>query len=516
VKGLVEAGEGARPDAEAAVFPGERATYRELAERCRRAAQRLVGLGVAPGDRVGLLVPGCLEHTEVLLGAMWIGAVPVPLNSRFKTCELSFVLEHSEMRVLVTEPAAMPLVAKCEPQGCTVVLVGEGEDPAAAGEHVPAHRVEKLASRVRPGDPAILLYTSGTTANPKGVVHTHASLAAQGRNVVERLGLRPGDRFWAPLPMFHAGGIVTMLGALAARATFVHVGTFEPAAALHQLEAERATHAFPAFETVWLSVLDQPRFPEADLSALRIVINVGVPERLRAMQARLPGATQISCFGSTESCGFVCLGLEDDPLELRVTTSGTVMTGMEVRAVDPETGRDVAHGDVGEALYRGVTRFKVYFRDRAATQAAIDEDGWFHSGDLIRLDAEGRLSFVGRLKDMLKVGGENVSPAQIEDLLATHPAVQTVNVVAAPDARYGEVAAAFVELRPGAAADERELIDLCLGRIATFKVPRYVRFVDEWPMSGTKVQKHRLRERIARELREAGITEAPRVSSRRQ
>jgi len=508
VRALGEAGEGTHPDADAAVFPGERATYGELAERCRRAARRLVALGVEPGDRVGLLVPGCLEHLYLLLGAMWIGAVPVPLNSRFKTRELSFVLDHSQMRVLFTEPAATALVDECRPADCRVVLVGEEGDLGSA------ERVEELAARVRPEDPAILLYTSGTTANPKGAVHTHSSLVAEGRNIVERLGLRPGDRFWSPLPMFHSGGIVTMLGALAAPAAFVHVGTFDPAAALDQLEAERATHAFPAFETVWLSVLDQPRFPEADLSALRIVINVGIPERLRAMQARLPSATQISSFGSTESCGFMCMGLASDPLELRVTTSGTVMTGMEVRAVDPETGRDVAPGEVGEALYRGATRFKEYFRDPEATRAAIDEDGWFHSGDLIRLDAEGRLSFVGRLKDMLKVGGENVSPAEIEDVLAAHPAVQIVNVVAAPDARYGEVAAAFVELRPGAEAGERELIEFCLGRIATFKVPRYVRFVDAWPMSGTKVRKHELRERIAGELREAGVTEAPKLSSR--
>ncbi len=511
VKALIDAAVEERPDADAAAFPGERVVYRELAERCGREAQRLVALGIEPGDRVGILVSGCLRHLDVLLGAMWIGAVAVPLNARFKVRDLRYLVEHSQMRVLITEPPAEELALEAAPAACRVVLLVGTEGTA---EPLPSGRIDELADSVRPEHPAVILYTSGTTADPKGAVHTHASLVAEGRNIEERLGLRPGDRFWSPLPLFHSGGICTSMGAFAARATLVHVGTFEAGAALDQLEQERVTHAFPAFETIWMAVLDHPRFEKAELGSLRVIINVGTPERLRAMQARVPHATQVSSFGSTESCGFMCMGLASDPLESRVTTSGTVMTGMEIRAVDPESGDEVAPGEVGEALYRGVTRFKQYFRDPEATRAAVDAEGWFHSGDLIRLDPEGRLSFIGRLKDMLKVGGENVSPAEVEDLLAGHPAVQMVQVVGAPDSRYDEVPAAFVELKPGAAAGEEQLIGFCLGKVATFKVPRYVRFVADWPMSGTKVQKYRLRERIARELEEAAVSEAPRLSSR--
>jgi fatty-acyl-CoA synthase len=507
VYGMFEKAGAARPaGAEAAVFPTERATYRELDERSRRAGRRLAGLGVGKGDLVGVLIPANVEHLAVLLGAMRIGAVPVPINARYKASELDYVVRHSQMTALLSTAESRPLVEATAIETARVVVLGEDEEWERADADD-----EPLAAAVTPEDAAIVLYTSGTTSNPKGADHTHASLVAEGHNLATRLELGAEDRFWSPLPMFHCGGIVTMLANFAVGAAFCHVGFFEPGAALHQLEAERCTHAFPAFETIWLSVLDHPRFGEADLSALRVVINVGVRERLKSMQERVPTAAQVSCFGSTESCGFMCLGRPDDPLESRLTTSGKPVPGMELRAISLETGTDAAPGEVGEAWFRGVSRFSHYHRDDEYTARVIDADGWFHSGDLIRIDAEGRVSFVQRLKDMLKVGGENVAAAEIEDYLAQHRAVKIVQVVAAPDARYVEVPAAFVELRPGESTTERELIEFCLGKIATFKVPRYVRFVDEWPMSGTKVQKFRLRERIARELEEAGITEAPRV-----
>ena len=495
-----------RPGADGAVFPGERCTWGELAERSARQARRLRACGVGPGACVGILIPGNIEHLEILLGAMRLGAVPVPINARYKASELDYVVSHSKMALLLTAPSNAALVEQTGVSACPVVVVGRDEE----WEHADAPFVDIDD----PEAPAVILYTSGTTSSPKGAVHTHASLVAEGVNLAERLCLGREDRFWSPLPMFHSGGIVTMLGSLASGAAFCHVGTFEPGVALDQLERERCTHAFPAFETIWLRVLDHPRFETADLGALRIVINVGVRERMKAMQERLPGAAQVSCFGSTESCGFLCLGLASDPLEARLTTSGRNLPHMELRVVDLDTGQEAAPGVIGEALFRGQSRFSHYHRDPEYTAQVIDADGWFHTGDLIRRDEEGRVSFVGRLKDMLKVGGENVAAAEIEDFIAAHPAVKIVQVVAAPDARYTEVAAAFVELRPGATLTERELIDFCLGKIATFKVPRYVRFVEEWPMSGTKIQKFRLRQQIAAELEAAGITEAPRLRAR--
>jgi fatty-acyl-CoA synthase len=306
---------------------------------------------------------------------------------------------------------------------------------------------------------------------------------------------------------------VTLVACLAARATLVHVGAhFDPGVGVAPLEDERCTIAFPAFETVWLPVLNHPRFAQADLSSLRRIINVGTPGSLRVMQEKLPAVPQISSFGGTEYGGFNAIGRPEDPLEARLTTCGVPFPGVELRIVDPETGADLPAGRDGEILMRGEMRFVRYHDDPAQTALAIDGDGWFHSGDVGRMDAEGRISFVGRIKDMLKVGGENVAAAEVETYLLTHPDVEIAQVVSAPDARYTEVPAAFVQLRAGAGTTEQELIGYCLGRIATFKVPRYVRFVDEWPMSGTKIQKFKLRERIAAELREAGITEAPKLS----
>jgi len=261
-------------------------------------------------------------------------------------------------------------------------------------------------------------------------------------------------------------------------------------------------------------VLDRPDWPERDLHRIRLVMAVGVPERLRAMAARVPQAVHVSCVAMTESSAFLALGRLDDPLEARLTTGGHPMPGMAVRVVDPDTGADLPPDTPGELLFRGPTAFDGYFRDPEATAATIDAQGWVHTGDVVTVDADGRVTFRSRLKDMLKVGGENVSAAEIENHLLTHPAVGVVAVVAAPDARYVEVPAAFVQLASGASATAEELIAHCVGRIASFRVPRYVRFVAEWPMSGTKIRKVALRARIAEELAAAGITEAPRPASR--
>ncbi|WP_326837043.1 AMP-binding protein [Amycolatopsis rhabdoformis] len=413
-------------------------------------------------------------------------------------------------------PASRPLSLRAAPVLRTMVALGSGVVPAgwvslAAFEAVAG---EPPPVTVRAEDPALILYTSGTTAQPNGCVHDNASLVAEGEAVAERLELRPDDRFWTALPMFHCGGYDVALAALAAGCAMVHTGPFEPGAALRQLAEERCTVAFPAFETIWLRVLDHADFPRTDLSALRLVLNVGAPERLRAMQARIEPAVQMSSLGSTESLGFCCVGSPADPADVRATTSGKVLRHMEVRVVDPATRRPVPPGTRGELQFRGTSRFSHYHRDPALTADRVDDAGWFSTGDLVVADPSGRLSFVSRLKDMLKVGGENVSAAEVEDCLATHPACGLVQVVAAPDARLGEVAAAYVQLRPGEAATEAALIAHCLGRIATFKVPRYVRFVTDWPMSGTKIQKFHLRARIAADLAAAGITEAPRLSSR--
>jgi fatty-acyl-CoA synthase len=451
--------------------------------------------------------------------------------------ELRYLIEHADLRVLLVGEDFVPVVAEALPSLAAQPaapldieeapklrhVIGPESAPAgfvprdefeAGGAKISPEEIAELQGRTRSDDLALLLYTSGTTAHPKGCMHSHSTMLLEAVSLgLDRLRLTSDDVFWSPLPLFHVGGIDTWLASIVAGCTFCHAGIFEPGLSIKQLVEERCTIAFPAFETIWLAVLDHPDFAGADLSAVRIVVNVGVPERLRSMQERVPHAVQVSAVGCTEAAGFLSCGVVEDSLDDRVFTGGHVVAGMEVKLLDPETGAELPPGNTGELLFRGVSRFLGYYRDAEATAECIDDDGWFHSGDIIRQDEDGRITFLSRLKDMLKVGGENVAAAEIEDYLASHPAIQMVQVVAAPDARYNEVAAAFVQLKQGGSATEAELIEYCTGKISTFKVPRYVRFIDEWPMSGTKVQKYKLRERIAAELAELGVAEAPKIAS---
>jgi fatty-acyl-CoA synthase len=521
-----------RPGAEAVVFPDARASYGELAVRAQRFARRLAGLGVVRGDRVGILLPASVDLLAVLFAAAKLGAIAVPVNARFKSVELTQIVTHSGMRVLVTDTASGTLLHEAFPELAVpavgelgladapelrhvVVLDGEPVDPAAG---VTDADVWEAQASVRVRDPAVIVYTSGTTSAPKGAMLSHEALVRLADGIGERLRITPDDRVWTAIPLFHGGGITFALSCIAAGAPFVHPGFFDPATTLEYLSEEQVTIALAAFETIWMPVLNRPDFARFDLSRIRVVMAVGVPERLRDMASRLPDAVHVSCVAMTESSAFLTLNRLDDPPEARATTGGHPMPGMQCRVVDPQTRVDVGPGTPGELLFRGPNAFDGYFRDPERTAEVFDAEGWFHSGDLVVADHEGRLTFLSRLKDMLKVGGENVAAAEVEGYLLTHPAVDIVAVVGAPDAYYVEVPAAFVQLKPGGAATEQELIEFCLGRIATYRVPRYVRFItdrDDWPMSGTKIKKYVLRERITAELEAAGISEAPRLTSPR-
>jgi fatty-acyl-CoA synthase len=503
------------PDAPAVQFPDRRIGYGELADSSLLAARRLIAAGVRAGDRVAILLSELDgDYVSSALGAARIGAIVVPVNARYKTRELTHLARDARPSMLITSSRFLPPIAEgAFPPDCRLVVRDQATDFLEGADRVSAAEVRAQERRVAADDPVRIVYTSGTTANPRGCLHTHRALLAQGEAVAERLELTEDDRFWTPLPMFHVAGWSAMLAAQARGACFNHVGIFEPGVAVDQISAQRCTVLFPGFETIWMAILEHPRFATSDLSFARLLINVGVPQRMRVMQERLPGVPQVSNTGSTEACGFLAIGSPSDPLDARSRTAGRELAGMEVRIVDPETGADVPDGEAGEMLFRGEWRLREYYGDPQGTADSIDADGWFHSGDLLRRDDHGRLVYLSRIKDMLKVGGENVASAEIEDFLLTHPAIHMVHVVAAPDARYGEVPAAFVQLRPGAELDERELIDFCIDRIATFKVPRYVRTVQEWPMSGTKVKKVVLRERIAEELARSGIEQAPRLES---
>jgi fatty-acyl-CoA synthase len=534
-----------RTGRDALLFPDEGVSYPELAARTTRFARGLYGLGVRGGDKVGILMHNCLDFAVALIGASRLGAVVVPVNGRFKAHELGHVVSHADIRLLITahgpdgatdypvllhevfpglaEQSSEDLHFDQAPELRHIVVL-DGESPGmlargrleAAGSTVDETEVYTLQERVRVRDIAMLMYTSGTTAKPKGCLLTHESLVRHAANVARsRFFLTEEDRYWNPLPLFHIGGIVPMLSCFYVTATFIHAGHFDADVALRQLEEHRCTVAYPAFETLWLQVLNHPRFAEADLSSLRLIQNIATPERLIYLQSRLPTATEVSSYGATECSSNLTLPLPGDPYEVRMHTLGHPLPGLEVKVVDPETGAGRPTGEVGELCFRGYSRFEGYYKDPELTAAVIDAEGWFHSADLAYLDEDGRLVYAGRLKDMLKVGGENVSALEVEDYISGHLAVDIAQVVGAPDARYGEVPAAFVQLKPGVRVDEQELIEFCRGRIATFKVPRYVRFVTEWPMSGTKIQKFVLREMIAQDLADRGITIADRVPSAR-
>jgi acyl-CoA synthetase (AMP-forming)/AMP-acid ligase II len=273
---------------------------------------------------------------------------------------------------------------------------------------------------------------------------------------------------------------------------------FEPGSALRQIAGERSTFMFPTFPTITQSLIHHPDFAATELSTVRGLLDTGPPESLREVERRF-GIPVVTSYGLTEAGGVIAFGHLEDPAEKRSTTGGRPFRGMEARVVDAETEVDLPAGETGSMLLRGPGLFDGYHKDPEQT-ATVMAGGWLHTGDLGRIDEEGRVSYGGRLKDMLKVGGENVSALEVEAFLCLHPAVKVVAVVGVPDARYFEVPAAFVERVPGADVSEDELIDHCRGQIATFKIPRYVRFVEEWPMSATKIQKHRLRDSLRAEL----------------
>jgi fatty-acyl-CoA synthase len=532
------------PDEEALLFPDAGLSYGELGALSLRFARALVAAGVDPGRHVGVLMNNSPEMVAAFFGAARAGAVAVPVNGRLKGAELAYVLRQADLQVLVTADSSFQLVDHAglvaevlpslagavdpsrlrlpeAPELRQVVSFGAprpGLRPAAEfldeGDAVDLEEVRRREDSALPSEPAVILYTSGTTAAPKGCVLSNTAFLTPCAEMARiRFLMRPGDRMFDPLPLFHLGAITPLGGCVVGGAAFCGVRHFRADETVDFLARIRPTLAYPVWETIWLQVLDHPRFPEVDLSRLRDIHLVGVPERLREYQASLPGTPLTSSYGTSEGAP-ATFSLPTDPEEVRLSTVGFPAPGVTLRVVDPETGLDLPAGRAGELVYRGPMVFQGYYRDPEGTAAIKDAEGWLHSGDLGMLREDGRVVYQGRIKDMLKVGGENVAAAEVENLLIQHSAVSLAYVVGAPDRYYTEVPAAFVELKPGASATEEELIEFCKGRIATFKIPRYVRFVSEWPMSATKVQKVVLRQRLKDELEAKGITAAPRLSAR--
>jgi fatty-acyl-CoA synthase len=506
------------PERTAVALPGERLTAAELLERALAAARGLHALGVRRGDRVGVLMPNCADCVETLLGASLLGAVVVAINARYRSTELAYVAADAQLDVLVTTDliaeridfarlVAEAIAEVAQPPTCVLLGSGRGtpgfvdrERFAELADGVARGAVEHAREAVRLRDTAMMLYTSGTTAKPKACLLSHEALVRTGIAQARRYEITGDDVYWVPLPLFHMGGILPLMASLWAGARFVTAMSFEPGAALRQIAQERATIVFATFPAISGALIHHPDFAGTDLSAARLINHSAPPDVQRGVQRAFPQAKHVASYGCTELGGVVAVNRLDDPPEACATTCGTPWPGMELRVLDPATGLDAGVDVSGEIVGRGFGMFDGYHGDPERTAADVDDDGWFHTGDIGSIDADGRLAYLGRSKDMLKVGGENVSALEVESYLSTHPAVRLVVVVGAPDERLGEVCAAFVELAPGSRLEPEELVEFCRGRIASYKIPRHVRFVKTWPMSATKIQKFRLREQLLAEL----------------
>ena len=488
-----------------------------------------------PRDHVGILMHTCPEFVELYFAVAFCGAVIVPINARYKASEIGYVVENADLVTLITTDAvaeqvnfverieqALPdLASQGDPMAVSVaaaprlrnvVLFGGTARPGfvsesafdAAGAGVPELAVHETRLRVRVRDVALMLYTSGTTANPKGCLITHE---AQVRNSIalgrHRYRLTRDDSLWSPLPMFHIAAVLPMLAIFDVGGTYLTMGYFDAGVALRMLEDHKVTVTYPSFVTIMQGLIYHPDFAERDLTSIRLMNSnfaMQPPGVAEPIMKAMPAAIQVGSFGMTEASGTVSTGSPAEPEWLRISRLGRPLPGLEVRIIDPDSGSDLAMGARGEVLVRGYSLFEGYYRDAEKTATALDPEGWFHTGDIGSLDANGTIMFHGRFKDMLKVGGENVAAAEIESQLQRHPAVKLAQVVGIPDAKYDEVPAAFVELQPGQSVEAAELIDFCRKGIAGFKVPRHVRFVAEWPMSSSKIQKFRLRTALVSEL----------------
>jgi acyl-CoA synthetase (AMP-forming)/AMP-acid ligase II len=509
-----------RPDCESLVFPERRETYAETLAGAESVARSLLAHGVERGETVAVLMPNCLEFVHTLFGCALLGVRALLVNARYKAHELAYVLGDAGAVAVVTTDLVseyvdfVPLIDRAaEKLGARLrlrVLLGsssplgyqDATSFAAAGESVSLDEVVRRRRSIRIRDVGIMMYTSGTTADPKGCLISHEALVRTAAAVSDRFELVEDERLWDPLPLFHMGGLLQLTATVHTGGTFLTMTHFEPAAAIRQMEDEGCTFAYPCFPTITQAILHHPDFDASRLANVRAVLDTGPPEMLRDVAARWNGVPVLTSYGLTEAGGVIAFSHLHDPEEKRVTTGGRPLRGMEVRIADPETDDELPVGEVGQILVRGPGLFDGYHGDPAKTAETM-RGGWLHTGDLGAVDEDGRVAYRGRSKDMLKVGGENVAALEIEAFLQTHPAVKIAQIVGVPDPKYQEVPAAFVELAPGAAASEADLVAFCRGTIAGFKVPRHVRFVAEWPMSATKIQKHRLREQLLEELRGA-------------
>ena len=512
----------AHPHREAivSVHQGIRWTYTEFGDHVRDIAKSLMHLGFEKGDRLGLWAPNCAEWTLVQYATAEIGVILVNINPAYRTHELEYALNQSGCRWIIAAP---------DFKGSDyVAMVDEVSDRVPTLEHAVFfwtdewNRLydgdelvsdEALAERresLHPDDPINIQYTSGTTGFPKGATLSHRNILNNGYFTTELQGFTHDDRLCIPVPFYHCFGMVMgNLGCTSHGATMVIPSdAFEPGAVLRAVQAERCS-ALYGVPTMFIAELAHPEFDSFDLSSLRTGVMAGSQCPVEVMKQcvdRMHMDDVTICYGMTETSPVSTQPLPDDSLHHRTAPVGRAHPNVQIRIAHPESGKTLARGETGEFCTRGYSVMQGYWNEPEKTAAAIDDDGWMHTGDLAVMADDGYCNIVGRIKDMVIRGGENIYPREIEEFLYTHPDIEDVQAIGVPDEKFGEELMVWVKLRPGAELNDDDVRAFCRGKIAHYKVPRYVKFVDEFPMTVTgKVRKVEMREISIAQL---GLTEA--------
>jgi fatty-acyl-CoA synthase len=504
------------PDAEALVVRHQnyRATYRELWDQTSQAARGLLARGVKKGDRVGIWSPNRSEWLVLQYATARIGAILVNINPAYKTAELSYALQQSGASLLVLARAFRTadyvgmldeVRDQCRDLRQSLVLDDAWSSLLADANRVDEAELVALEASLQFDEPINIQYTSGTTGFPKGATLSHHNILNNGFFIGEALNYSERDRVCIPVPFYHCFGMV--LGNLACTthgACMVIPGeSYDAQAVMETVQAERCTSLY-GVPTMFIGELEHPRFNEFDFSSLRTGIMAGSPcpiEVMKRVQSQMHMPEVTICYGMTETAPVSTQSALDDPLDKRVATVGRTHPHVEIKIVEAATGQIVPRNTTGELCTRGYSVMLGYWNNPDATAQAIDAARWMHTGDLATMDDDGYVKIVGRIKDMIIRGGENIYPREVEEFLYTHPDVSDVQVIGVPSEKYGEEVMAWVKPREGAVVTEDALMAYCRGKIATYKIPRYWKFVDGFPMTVTgKIQKFKMRDVAVEEL----------------
>lgn len=516
---------------EAVVYPEKnlRWTYRKFQNQVNRTAKGLMKLGLKKGHHLSIWATNQPEWLITQFATAKIGTVMITVNTHYRVRELEYLLRQSDTETLILEEQvhgtrfidmlyqicpelihSQPgrLKAKRLPHLKNVILLGDKRYPGTfiwrdlieMGAELDDEELMRREASLSPDDVINMQYTSGTTGFPKGVMLTHRNIVNNARNIAECMRLTQADRMCIPVPFFHCFGcVLSTLACVSVGATMIPLVTFDAGKVLETVEKERCT-ALHGVPTMFISELNHPRFSRTDFSTLRTGIMAGsnCPIEVMRKVTEEMGIRELTiAYGQTESSPVITQTRTDDALEMRVTTVGKPLPHVEVKIVDPQTGELLGDGQQGELCTRGYHVMKGYYKMPRETEEVIDEEGWLHTGDLAIRTEEGYYRITGRLKDMIIRGGENIYPREIEEFLYTHPKVLDVQIVGVPDEKYGEIPVAFVRKKEGTDCSEEEIRQFCTGKIAKYKIPEHVIFVDSYPMTASgKIQKYKLREQF--------------------